>query len=79
MPPVSTTISSNLERFKNLFSKTNCYYEGDLLRCVFPSSLIASRKCSEANLLIDRLRIDLVAIYSYGESFIVKSSEVDAI
>lgn len=79
MPPTATSVLSSLERFANLFSKGNCFMDGDMLRCVFPTAYQCAKKCCEANMLIDKLKVDLVAIYSYGESFIVKSSEVDAI
>lgn len=79
MPPTATSVISSLERFATLFSKGNCYLEGDLLRCVYSNSFLAAKGCCEANILIDSLRLDLVAMRSFGETIIVKSSEVDAI
>jgi hypothetical protein len=80
MPPKvlthTTSLSERLERFSNLFSKGNCLQEGDSLRCVYANERLASTAACEANMLIDRLRIELVAIYSYGVSIVIKSSEV---
>ena len=50
--------------------------EGDSLRCVYPNPFLASKAAGDANLLIEKLRLDLVAVYSYGVSIVIKSSEV---
>lgn len=75
---LTTTIEQSLNRFREAFPITKVIQEDDQLLYIFKSFYNACKCCSEANLLIERLGLDLVAIhYGCNSFFCVKRNDVE--
>lgn len=75
-----STLEKQLETFRVAYDSTKVNVYDNYLLYVFRFSLNASRSCKQANLLIEKLGLNLVAIHYEDNSFFeVKSSEVDSI
>lgn len=71
------TTNKPLEEFKTRYNKQNCIISQDELRYCFKTPQYANKATSEANLLIERLDLPLVAFHSgYDAYFTVRSNEV---
>lgn len=71
------TTNKPLEEFKTRYNKQNCIISQDELRYCFKTPKYANKATSEANLLIERLDLPLVAFHSgYDAYFTVRSNEV---
>lgn len=73
------SIAENLETFRKHFPKMKkCYVSQnmDFIAYGYDDNRIARRDYLEANKLIERLKLPLVALYTHGsKSFYVQSSE----
>lgn len=71
------TTNKPLEEFKIRYNKQNVITTQDELKYVFKTSSYANKATCEANLLIERLDLPLVAFHSvYDAYFTVRSNEV---
>ena len=71
------TANKSLEEFKIRYNKQNFIASPDELRYCFKTPNYANKATSEANLLIERLDLPLVAFHSvYDAYFTVRSNEV---
>ena len=69
--------SHTLDTFREAFPSTKVLQEDNQLLYVFKSFYNASKTACEANSLIERMKLPLVAIHQGSNSFfVVKSNEV---
>ena len=75
---LTTPIEESLNKFREVFPVTKVLQEDDQLLYIFRNFYNAKKCCSEANVLIERLGLDLVAIH-YGSNsfFCVKRNDVE--
>lgn len=72
------TLEQQLTAFRVAYPSTRCDVFGDYIMYVFSLSSNAKRQADQANKVIERLELDLVAIHAGINSFfIVKSNEVE--
>ena len=76
---MTTTLQDHLESFRVKYPVTKCIVEQDRILYVFKTFYNAYRAANEANMLIQKLQLPLVAIH-YGSNgfFTVQSNETEA-
>jgi hypothetical protein len=75
---LTTPIEESLNKFREVFPVTKVLQEDDQLLYIFRNFYNAKKCCSEANVLIERLGLDLVAIHYGSNSFFsVKRNDVE--
>jgi hypothetical protein len=73
------TIQDYLEDFRTKYPVTKCLVDHDRITYVFSTFYNASKAATDANMLIQRLKLPLVAIhYSNNGFFTVQSNETEA-
>lgn len=72
-------IQASLQEFKKHFHIAKCLVDKDKIIYSFKLSHNINKACSEANMLIERLKLPLVAIH-YGSNsfFTVQSNETES-
>lgn len=75
---MTTTLQDHLETFRTSYQITKCLVDHDRITYVFNTFYNASKSSTEANMLIQRLNLPLVAIH-YGNAgfFTVQSNETE--
>lgn len=72
------TLQSNLETFRKAYPVTKCLVNEDNIIYVFKFFYNASKAACEANMLIEKLNLPLVAIHKGSCSFFtVQSNEIE--
>jgi len=76
---MTTTLQDHLETFRTSYPITKCLVDHDRITYVFSTFNNAYRSANDANMLIQRLKLPLVAIH-YGSNgfFTVQSNETEA-
>ena len=76
---MTTTLQDHLETFRTSYPVTKCLVDHDRITYVFKTFYNAYRSSNDANMLIQRLKLPLVAIH-YGNNgfFTVQSNETEA-
>lgn len=76
---MTTTLQDNLETFRKRYPITKCLVEDNYIIYIFRSFYNASKAATEANMLIEKLKLPLVAIHSASNGyFVVQSNETEA-
>lgn len=76
---MTNSLQEHLETFRKNYPLTKCLVDNDRIIYVLPFFYSASKSASEANMLIDRLKLPLVAVYYQGCSFFtVQSNETES-
>lgn len=77
---ICTILENQLIKFRETYTSTSVNVHEDYLMYVFAMFSNAKKQCDEANRIIEKLELDLVAIHAGRNSFfIVKSNEAEAI
>jgi hypothetical protein len=72
------TLQSNLEKFRTNYPVTKCLVGEDSLTYIFQFYYNASKAAHEANLLIEKLNLPLVAIHKGSCAFFtIQSNEYE--
>jgi hypothetical protein len=72
------TLQSNLEKFRTNYPVTKCLKNEDNIIYVFQTFYNASKAASEANILIEKMNLPLVALHNGSCSFFtVQSNEIE--
>ena len=76
---MTTTLQDHLETFRTNYPVTKCLVDHDRITYIFNTFYNASKSSTEANMLIQRLKLPLVAVH-YGNCgfFTVQSNETEA-
>ena len=76
---MTKTLQDNLEEFRVRYPITKCLVDHDRITYIFHTFYNASKAATEANMLIQRLKLPLVAVH-YGNCgfFTVQSNETEA-
>lgn len=76
---MTKTLQDNLEEFRVRYPITKCLVDHDRITYIFRTFYNASKAASDANMLIQRLKLPLVAIhYASNGFFTVQSNETEA-
>ena len=75
---MTTTLQDHLETFRIKYNVTKCLVDQDRITYIFNFYYNAYKAANEANMLIQRLKLPLVAIH-YGSNgfFTVQSNETE--
>lgn len=75
---MTTKLQENLEKFREAFPYTKCIVDQDRITYCFPFFSKAARAAFDANLLIERMGLPLVAV-NHGDNgyFVVQSNETE--
>lgn len=60
-----------IDQFKNAFNEKHYLVNGEELFYLFQTPHCASKSCSEANMLIDRMKIELTATHEANNPFFI--------
>jgi len=72
------TLQSNLEKFRERYPITKCLQNDDNIIYIFQTFYNASKAALEANMLIEKMNLPLVAIHKGSCSFFtVQSNEYE--
>jgi len=76
---MTTTLQDHLETFRTSYPVTKCLVDHDRITYIFNTFYNAAKSTVEANMLIQRLKLPLVAIH-YGNAgfFTVQSNETES-
>lgn len=76
---MTTTLQDHLETFRTKYNVTKCLVDQDRITYIFNFYKNAYKAANEANMLIQKLKLPLVAIH-YGSNgfFVVQSNETEA-
>lgn len=78
MPLLQTKLQDELEKFRTNFRSINVRVDKDYLVYNYKNIRHASTSCADANYLIDKLDLNLVAIHSPNSTtFIVQQNETE--
>lgn len=78
MTILQTKLQCELEEFRKMYPLTKVLQENDELVYIFKTFYNAAKATSEANFLIHRLGLNLVAVHSGSNSFfVVKRGDVE--
>lgn len=75
---MTTTLQDHLETFRKKYNVSKCLVDHDRITYVFSTFYNASKSAVDANMLIQKLKLPLVAIH-YGSNgfFTVQSNETE--
>ena len=75
---MTTTLQDHLETFRKKYNVSKCLVDNDRITYVFSTFYNASKSAVDANMLIQKLKLPLVAIH-YGSNgfFTVQSNETE--
>lgn len=72
------TLQDNLETFRKRYPVTKCLVSHDRITYIFSTLYNASKSSVDANMLIQRLKLPLVAVhYGGNEFFTVQSNDTE--
>ena len=75
---MTKTLQDNLEEFRVRYPITKCLVDHDGITYIFNTFYNASKSSTEANMLIQRLKLPLVAIHNGNAGFFtVQSNETE--
>ena len=75
---MTQTLQDNLETFRTNYPVTKCLVDHDRITYIFNTFYNASKSSTEANMLIQRLKLPLVAIHNGNAGFFtVQSNETE--
>lgn len=78
MPLLQTKLQDELEKFRTNFRSINVRVDNDYLVYSYKNIRHAVTSCADANFLINRLNLNLVAIHSPNSTtFLVQSNETE--